>query len=114
MRFYMNDDAAQALHDAVETGDLLVDGCGDLGRPHSDLDPAEVGAVGVAGVSADPHAAIQREARGSLHDVVVAGVTAAGDVGAGDVFQQRGFVGGVFKLAHVAIDIERHEDYLTI
>jgi hypothetical protein len=40
---------------------------------------------GVAGVGADAHAAGQGQARGSLHGDEVAGMTAAGDIGGGDV-----------------------------
>jgi hypothetical protein len=60
-------------------------------------------------MSPDSHPAIQRESCRAFHDVIVPGVTAAGDVRAGDVLHQRRFVGGVFQFAHIAVDIERHD-----
>ena len=55
---------------------------------------------------ADAHAALQRQPRGALHGGFIAGVSAAGDVGGGDVLHERGFVRGVFQFAHVAIEID--------
>src|SRR5204863_1963525 len=106
VRLDVHDSSTDAVHDGVETRDLLVDGGGDFSGPHGDFDAAEVGGVGVAGMGADANAAFEGEADGALHGVVVPGVTSAGDVGAGDVLHQRGFVLGIGEFAHVAIEID--------
>src|SRR5579883_32464 len=96
----------QPCDDLLQPADLLVDGIGDLRRRHRHFQPAEVGAVGIARVRANPHPARQREPRGPLHGALIARMAAAGDVGRGNVLHQRGFVRRVLELAHVAVEID--------
>ena len=54
---------------------------------------------------------LERQAGGAFHGGKVTGVSAASDVGGGDVFHQRRFMLGVFEFAHVAIEIDFHNEY---
>ena len=52
--------------------------------------------------------------RGPLHGGSVAGVRAAGNVGGGDVGEERVFQGGVGQFAHVAIEVDGHVGGVSI
>ena len=57
-------------------------------------------------MSADAHAAFERQSRRALHRGLVARMPAAGDVRRGDVLHQRGLVRRVLEFAHVAVEID--------
>src|ERR1039457_2477316 len=52
------------------------------------------------------HSPFQGQDGSPFHSSFVSGVSAAGDVGRGDVLHQRGFLLGVFEFAHVAVEID--------
>ena len=59
----------------------------NLGRRHRDHTAPKTLAVGIAGVRADPNAPLGRQAQRLEHCLGVAGMAAAGDIGAGDAVQ---------------------------
>jgi len=60
------------------------------------------------------HAAFDGQARRPLHNGVIAGMCAAGDVGRGDALHLGRFVGGIFQFPHVAIQIYSHSTGLIL
>src|SRR5262249_47791298 len=103
-----HDGSAETLHDRFKGADLVEDGGGDIGAGQGHFEAAEVGAVGIAGMSSDADAARKGETGGTLHSGLVTGVGPAGDVGGCDVLHESGLVGGVGKLTHVAIEVDDH------
>ena len=69
--------------------DLVGDEALDLGLAHHDAAAAEAGPVGEARMRADGDIARAGQREGRCHDVGVAGVEAAGDVGRGDDVEHR-------------------------
>ncbi len=57
MRLYVDNLAAQSAHHGIQALDLLANGGFDFRRGKGHLEAAEVGAVGITGMSADPYAA---------------------------------------------------------
>ena len=69
----------------VQRADLVKHALLDLGWRHADGAPAEALQVRVAGLGADAHPELLAQRDGGIHHSEVAGVKAAGEVGAGDV-----------------------------
>ena len=111
VRLDVDDGAAEPAHHLVQARDLGVHRVRDRLRRHGDFQPSEILAVGIARVRADAYAALQREARGALHGLRVAGMPAAGDIGRGDVGHQRRLVRRVIQFAHVAVQVDLHSEY---
>ncbi|MNG05914.1 hypothetical protein D3C84_891300 [compost metagenome] len=82
MGFYIGNPRSLRTADAIQRTDLVVQQVTDFLGAAGHGAAAEAGQVLVGGVGADAHLAGHGQGHGLAHDAGVAGVEAAGDVGA--------------------------------
>src|SRR6185503_14171494 len=109
MRLDVRDAVADQRRHPRRRAHLVGDQARDLLRRERDAAPPEAPEVGEAGMGAHGDAAFLRRGHRRGHDLRVAGVEAAGDVGAGDETQHRAVVAhapGAEAFRHVAVEVD--------
>ena len=113
MRLHMRELVAGIGGERRRRADLIGDEPLDLGGRKGQPPPAEAPKVRKAGMGTDGHAFVLGDTKGAGHDLRVAAMKAAGDIGRGDDVEHGRIIAhdiGAETFAAVAIEIDaRHE-----